>query len=238
MFDISYTDPSWQPILQLALSKMDQVYLAEIERENAFLPDAGQLFNAFRLPVGSVNYVLFGESPYPRKESANGYSFWDQMVTSIWSSKGLSTDVNRATSLRNIFKLLLVSGKYLDQSDTSQESISKLDKESLVSTLDELFNNMINKGFLLLNATLILRDGKKNHDAKQWLPFIETVLSELYKIRPSAQLVLFGKIAEKIQKLPASEQFEQLVCEHPYNISFIKNADVQAFFRPLELLSC
>ena len=51
---------------------------------------------------------------------ANGYAFWDAAVNELWSDNGLSKAVNRATSLRNFIKMLLVTegalslGKPLD----------------------------------------------------------------------------------------------------------------------------
>ena len=54
-----------------------------------------------------VNYVLFGES-LPRRASANGYAFWDAAVK-IMVSFGNSKTVNRATSLLNILKMLLIA---------------------------------------------------------------------------------------------------------------------------------
>ena len=44
-----------------------------------------------------MRYVLFGESPYPRAQSANGYAFWDAAANSLWAEEGgLHQLLNRA----------------------------------------------------------------------------------------------------------------------------------------------
>ena len=108
------------------------------------------------MPVAQTHYVLFGESPYPRAKSANGYAFWDAAVTDLWSESGLSKAVNRATSLRNIIKMLLVAEGKLTLVHTGQADIAKLDKTGLIATNAELFQQFLTHGFLLLNATPVL----------------------------------------------------------------------------------
>ena len=182
--------------------------------------------------MSKTEYLLLGESPYPRAESANGYAFWDANVHELWSEKGLSKAVNRATSLRNLMKMLLFAREDLSD-DFSQLAISGVDKSSLVHTIDELFQNMINSGFLLLNASLVLSQERVSYDARHWKIFIDCVLHQLSELKPSIKLLLFGKIATQIEQ---KEQFECLIAEHPYNISFITNSKVIDFFKPLDLL--
>ena len=234
MFNISTICLQWQPIIYQALSTMDQSYLNHLQQQD-WLPGATKLFNAFSLPLHETQFILMGESPYPRSQSANGYAFWDGAVHQLWSESGLSTAVNRATSLRNFIKMLLYAGGYLSN-DFSQPAIARLDKAEWVQTADELFQNLLTKGFLLLNASLVLSDAKVQYDARAWQPFMTSLLEQLYQIKPSLKLLLFGKIATKIDDL-CSVGFEKLVAEHPYNISFITNPDVVTFFEPLNLLS-
>lgn len=215
---------------------MDANYLAQLNQSTAWLPGPEKIFNAFTLPLDKVNYVLFGESPYPRAASANGYAFWDAAVDGLWSSTGLSKQVNRATSLRNILKMLLVAEGMLDPQQTSQEAIAKLNKVNMIQSNDELFNNLLAHGFLLLNATPVLHD-KPQKDARAWLPFMRELLQCLLEQRPQVKFILLGKIAGTIDELiPEHRQFN-LYAEHPYNLSFITNQNVLDFFRPLRLLS-
>jgi len=225
--------PEWQEIIRAGLSAMDQNYLLDLQKKSDWLPGENAIFNAFRQPLSKTEYLLLGESPYPRAESANGYAFWDAKVHELWSEKGLSKAVNRATSLRNLMKMLLFARGNLSD-DFSQLAISKVDKSSLVHTIDDLFQNMINSGFLLLNASLVLSQERVSYDAKHWKIFIDCVLHQLSELKPSIKLVLFGKIANQIEH---KKQFNCLIAEHPYNISFITNKKILEFFKPLSLLA-
>ncbi len=79
------------------------------------MPGSDQLLAAFKRERSGVRYLLIGESPYPRRESANGIAFYDAAVGSLWSEQGLSKPVNRATSLRNIIKTALLAEGLLDK---------------------------------------------------------------------------------------------------------------------------
>lgn len=233
-FITSHIHPSWTHIVAKSLACMDQSYLQHLSDHPDWLPGTAKLLNAFSLPLDKTRYILFGESPYPRAQSANGYAFWDAAVTEIWSEQGFSKAVNRATSLRNFIKMLLVADKALPLNDTSQPAISKIDKSRYISKLDNLFNQLQESGVLLLNATPVLRPGLVKEDGKQWLAFNECLLEQLQDKKIT--LLLFGKIAQVIQKLPAADSFKQLQAEHPYNLSFIGNPAILDFFRPLHLL--
>ncbi len=236
LFNLNSTDPSWQPCLQKALEQVDSDYLEKLYNTTHWLPGHEKIFNAFSLPIKKVNYVLFGESPYPRSKSANGYAFWDAAVTDLWSNSGLSKTVNRATSLRNMIKMLLVAEGVLKPNQTSQADIANLDKQDFIKTNTELFTHLLEHGFLLLNATLILQPTQVRKDAIAWHPFIKYVLNFLFQQHPQVHLILFGNIANTIDKLINHHQVKKLYAEHPYNLSFIQNPDVLNFFRPLHLL--
>lgn len=224
----------WSAIVTRALNAMDQNYLQQLIASPQWLPGVHRLFAAFSLPLEDTQYILLGESPYPRPESANGYAFWDNAVKSLWSNQGLSKEVNRATSLRNWIKMMLVARDDLDVENTSQPRIAQIDKHFLVQTAEQLFQGMMHKGILLLNACLVYSEGKVPYHARQWRPFMHCLFEELARVKPSIQLILFGKIAEMI---PQGQLAVGLVAEHPYNISFITNPNVIRFFKPLDLLS-
>lgn len=235
-FNLDIVHASWRSCLKEALDKMDQNYLAELQRNTNWLPGTSKIFNAFTIPVSKVNYILFGESPYPRRESANGYAFWDASVTELWSQGGLSTRVNRATSLRNIMKMLLVADDALTPRVTGQEAIAAIDKKHYVQTNNELFTNLINRGFLLLNATLVLQEGPPIKDAKAWYPFMKHLLDYILDNNPNVGLILFGRIANPVDMLITNPLVKRLYAEHPYNHTFITNKSVLDFFKPLHLL--
>jgi uracil-DNA glycosylase len=225
--------PEWSPLLIKALGSMNNEYIKTLLTDKEWLPGLDKLIAAFTLPLSKTNYVLFGESPYPRQESANGYAFWDSAVDSLWSEQGLNKSVNRATSLRNFMKMLLIARGDLTN-DTSQYAISQIDKKGLVQTAEQFFEGMMQKGILLLNATLVYKEGQVPFHARHWRPFMHVLLEQLALIRPSTQLILLGKIAAVI---PANILPVGLFAEHPYNLSFITNPNVIEFFKPLDLLS-
>ncbi len=236
-FNLSRVDPSWHACLQQGLSQVDSHYLEKLAYSKDWLPGPDNIFNAFSLPLYQVNYVLFGESPYPRRESANGYAFWDAAVTEIWSSTGMSKKVNRATSLRNIIKMLLVAEGLLTPQYTSQEDIARIDKTLLIQTNEDFFTNLLRHGFLLLNASLVLQATHPQYDARAWYPFINQILDCLLEKRPAITFILLGRIASTLdQFMHHHVQVRKLYAEHPYNLSFITNHDVIDFFKPLHLL--
>ncbi len=235
-FNFSKIDSSWHHCIQEALAKMDPTYLNKLSHDKNWLPGPDKIFNAFSLPVNKVQYVLFGESPYPRAASANGYAFWDAAVHQIWSDTGLSKPVNRATSLRNIIKMLLITENLLKPSQTSQTDIAALNKKNLIQTNDELFNNLLNHGFLLLNISPVLQATPVKKDALAWRSFMNHVLHFLLQKKPDAKLILLGQIANTIDQMLDLPHVTKFYAEHPYNISFIQNQTVLDFFRPFHLL--
>lgn len=224
----------WHLILKNALNEMDTAYLEKLQEQTDWLPGCQNLLAAFSQSLDKLHYILLGESPYPRIKSANGYAFWDNMVEELWSAKGLSKQVNRATSLRNFIKMLLVARGDLSL-DLSQAAIANLDKSNYIQTGKQLFTVMLDKGFLLLNATLVFRQNEVAIHAKKWYPFMKSILNQLFVLKPSLTILLFGRFAAQI---PEVKQFNCVVAEHPYNLTFINNHDVLAFFNPLDLLSC
>jgi uracil-DNA glycosylase len=230
---IRQAHPEWHKLLEEAFSYMEKDYIEWLQMHSGWLPGNDLVLAAFSLPLSATNYILLGESPYPRAQSANGYAFWDNAVDSLWSETGLSKKVNRATSLRNMIKMFLHARGDL-KNDFSQSAIARLDKSAYVQTATELFIHFIEKGFLLLNASLVYSKGKVNYHARNWKPFIHSLLKQLARQKPEISLIMFGSIAKKI---PETGMFPGLVAEHPYNISFITNSHVLEFFKPLDLLA-
>lgn len=247
---LSLADASWHSTLTAGLEALaiaNPDYLPELVSDT-YLPTQGRLFAAFVQPLPAVRYVLVGEGPYPREESATGFCFMDGAVQSLWSKTGLSKPVNRATSLRNFMKMLLVADGKLMPGNTSGDAMLAIAEQAAapgsnyIQTLPELQQNLTRHGFLLLNAALVFRPHVPPlKEAKAWQPFLQSVLTGL--ARHAAQeksdlptLVLWGKIAEVLRAVPANGLFPKAVAEHPYNLSFILNPEMQALFRPMHLL--
>jgi uracil-DNA glycosylase len=242
--------PSWRPILLQGLEAIAQAapeYLSVLAKDD-YLPNGGRLFAAFTPPIEAVEYVLIGEGPYPRPESATGVCFMDGAVHSLWSEKGFSKPVNRATSLRNFMKMLLVADGLLKPGQTSGEEVARVaatvreNAAEYTQTLEELQDNLTAHGFLLLNASLVFRPHVPPlKDAKAWQPFLQTVLDALVQHsdrnrKSPPTLVLWGKIAGLLSELPANTRFPKAISEHPYNLTFINSATMQALFGPMHLL--
>jgi uracil-DNA glycosylase len=242
--------PSWHPTLRQGLEALSRVtpdYLPGLLADD-FLPSGERLFAAFVQPLEAVRFVLFGEGPYPRDASATGVCFMDGAVGCLWASNGLSKPVNRATSLRNFMKMLLVADGTLQPDTTSGPVMADVALKALapgsstIQTLQDLQQNLLAHGFLLLNAALVFRTHVAPvRDAKAWQPFLNTVLAALEAHahavqRPPATLVLWGKIAEQLNALPHHAAFPKAISEHPYNLSFIVNPVMLALFGPMHLL--
>lgn len=239
--DASAVHPEWRPILRQALNQVDPIYLDQLKQDSNWLPGPNKLLAAFQRDLSHCRYILFGESPYPRAESANGIAFHDAAVSELWSDKGLSKSVNRATSLRNILKTaLLAQGLIEANADGSipQSLIAAVDKKNLIQSIEELFGALHQNGFLMFNATPVLHSERPvPREARYWYRFNETLLEKIAEPHSGPPtLVLWGKIAEKIIAYPASQEFPVLRCEHPYNLSFIRNADMLKLFSQLKLL--
>lgn len=232
------TDKTWGPFLDEARQAMDPAYWRYLETATDTLPAQANIFNAFSLPRNQVRFILIGESPYPRPQSATGFAFMDGAVNALWSAQGLSKPVNRATSLRNFMKMLLIADGALTPQDTSQAAIAALDKSRYIDSIDALQGNFHRAGVMLLNATLTW-SGKATvrRDAAAWRPFINALLARLAKEKGHGiQLILLGKIAKEIEALEGAATFDRFVAEHPYNVSFVSNPAVVEFFKPMGLL--
>ena len=248
MLDLAH--PSWRPSLAAgleAVAQADPAYLPALAADT-YLPTEGRLFAAFAQALDAVRYVLVGEGPYPREQSATGFCFMDGAVESFWSEKGLSKQVNRATSLRNFMKMLLVADGQLAIEQTNGDAMTLISLKAraiaspFIQTLGDMQKNLISHGFLLLNAALVFRPHVPPlKEAKAWQPFLQTVLTALADHAETAgrappTLVLWGKVAELLSVLPANARFPKAVSEHPYNLSFIANPTMQALFQPMHLL--
>jgi uracil-DNA glycosylase len=240
---LKLADSSWRPHLEAglrAMAELDPAYLPTLATDD-YLPTGGRLFAAFAQPIDQVRYVLMGEGPYPREESATGVCFMDGAVGMLWSDTGLSKPVNRATSLRNFMKMLLVADGLLNIDDTGGAALAPIAKASerngMIQTLAELQDNLIGEGFLLLNASLVFRKHVAPVvDARAWVPFQRAVFAALAGRAEKPTLVLWGKIAEQLDKLPETEGLPSIRAEHPYNLSFIGHRGMQDFFGPMRLL--
>lgn len=227
---------SWKTLLSNAHSALDTEYQEFLEEDKSYFPAKSKYLNAFKtLPRNKVKYILFGQDPYPRKESAGGYAFIDEKVETIFSDTGLSKEVNRATSLRNFIKMALLARKDLKEDDTSQMAISRVDKKPFIHSIEELRVNFEKNGVLLLNTALVFTDKKDStKHVKAWRSFMQTLLKGLEEDAPT--LILFGIHAKELKKRLSLEKFDIIEMEHPYNTTFITNQKALSLFGNMNLL--
>ena len=185
---LAHADKSWHATLcdgLAAVAYADPAYLPALAADR-YLPTQNRIFAAFAQPLEAVRYVWVGEGPYPREQSATGVCFMDGAVGDLWSEQGLSKPVNRATSLRNFMKMLLVAEGLLQADATGAEALvsvsahARATNSGLIQTLPQLQHKLTQQGFLLLNAALVFRAHVPPlKEAKAWLPLLEAVLAAL-----------------------------------------------------------
>jgi len=227
---------SWQTLLEEAYASLSPEYRDFLESDTAYFPNKENYLNAFKtLARKDVKYILFGQDPYPREQSAGGYAFIDTKVQTLFSDTGLSKEVNKATSLRNFIKMALVASGDLAPQHTSQSDIAQVDKSHLINSIDALRANFEKNGVLLLNTALIFTDksASKKH-VKAWQTFIATLLKGLQTQAP--KLILFGTHAKALNKDLPLDAFQSIELEHPYNHTFINNPKALELFGPMKLL--
>ncbi len=238
----NYSHSSWHEVLYegvTAINARTPDYFTQLNTDY-FLPHRGHIFAAFSVPRDQVRFVLLGEAPYPRAASANGYSFMDGAVMSLWRSDGggLSREVNRATSLRNFVKMLLLADGLLSADNTND--LLNVPRTQLIQSGAQLQANLLARGFLLLNAALVFRPNiTPQREAAHWQALLNSVMRALAGQAQAPTCLLWGNIAQATMQRCSLETFTilpTLASEHPYNLSFIHNAAMQELFRPLRLL--
>ncbi|MBE0495399.1 MAG: uracil-DNA glycosylase [Campylobacterales bacterium] len=228
--------PSWKPLLEAAYQALSPQYRAFLEAQEGYFPT--HFLAAFSsLSRQGTRAILFGQDPYPRYESAIGYAFIDGAVKGLFSPSGFSKPVNRATSLRNFLKMQLLSQGLLHPETLSQEAIAKVDKRGLIETMEELRANFERAGILLLNTALVFTCKEEtSYHVKAFKPFMQVLLEGLSQ--ENKELILFGNLAKDVEKLlPSYHAYTLVKTQHPYNIGFIHDAKVQAYFGPKCLLN-
>lgn len=232
---ISKTHSSWRVILKDSLASLELEYQNFLKTDTAYFPDSDNFLNAFKtLPLDSTKYILFGQDPYPRFESAIGYAFIDAKVKTLFGTNGFSKEVNKATSLRNMMKMLLSCEGELTN-DFSKDAVKRVDSSKYIDSIYSLRDNFETNGVLLLNSALIFTDKKQStYHAKMWRPFVDNLLKQIEN--KDIKLILFGNISKEIDKLPSSKNFEKILLPHPYNLGFITNNNVKKLFCDMKLL--
>lgn len=158
------------------------------------LPDRRLIFNVFhKVHPDAVRCVIFGEDPYPRRQSACGIAFWDLEITD-WSDK------TNGNSLKNILKALLVEKGYATYQTSIQECRVIVREKGIINPPD-LFESWLEQGVFLLNTALTFsRPEDKKHHFLFWRPFLETIITQLNNRDKAPFYVLWGSRAQKLHE--------------------------------------
>lgn len=219
------------------LSKEEKIFLEKILSDETLIPNRNDIFNGFNIPAQEVKYIIFGESPYPRLESATGHAFIDGKVKNIWGEEGLSKEVNKATSLRNLFKTALVADNIISPDNATKAHLRHINTDGFVETMEQLQSNLNSNGVALLNSCLTLIEGKvQKEDVNFWFKVIDKFLLNLILQNESVTLILWGNISKRIKNMESFKYYKYFESEHPYNKSFIENKNMQRFLKEINFL--
>ena len=77
------------------------------------------------------------------------------------------------------------------------------------------------------------KEESKKH-IKAWRRFVQNLLDQLKE--QEIALILFGKMAQEIEKFDEAKKFHKIILPHPYNISFITDPKAHKLFGSMKLL--
>ena len=185
---------TWDDILYEEFSKEYyrklSFFLEEEYASTTVYPPKDQIFTAFKLtPPERVKAVILGQDPYHEPEQAHGLSFSVQ--------KG----VDIPPSLKNIYKEL--------QDDLG---IIPPDHGYLVRWAEQ--------GVLMLNTILTVRAHEAmSHADKGWQTFTDAVMEKLDEMDRAMVFILWGKPAQKKEKLITNPKHLVIKSAHPSPLS-------------------
>lgn len=184
----------WRAVLKEALEAPSfeklEAFVAEERRRHTVYPSEEDLFSAFRLtPYEKVRAVLLGQDPYHGPGQAHGLAF------------SVKPGVPPPPSLVNVFKEL--------QSDLG---VPRPRDGSLVRWAEQ--------GVLLLNTVLTVRAGQPNSHAGQgWEDFTDAAIRAVSAKEEPVVFLLWGRPAQKKEKLIDTERHVVLKGAHPSPLS-------------------
>lgn len=209
----------WADALVPVLSKIANVekFLGS-GRDAHIVPVREMTFQALKSTTPrDVRVVIFGQSPYPRVESATGIAMFDADLSS-WDSSRFGSIV----SMRCIVKAAAMS-KFGVSGTTDVAALRKLLRDKKIVSPHELFSSLLAQGVLLLNACLTLSTDDaitlKDHTAF-WQPVVEhivrTILCARRKGDPGVVFAWWGTKAAALRKMVEREvaKFPQVRVEH------------------------
>jgi uracil-DNA glycosylase len=163
-------------------------FVARERKEGVVYPSREDVFKALRLcPLDMTKVVILGQDPY-HDGSADGLAF---------SNAG---KLYPSPSLKNV--LVEVEECYEGKIDMMQPSFYNLSRWAT-------------QGVLLLNAALTVRRSSPGSHAKQWQPFIASVMNILSSQERAIVFMLWGRESQKFQKYIDPFRHFVLLTDHP-----------------------
>lgn len=188
-------EESWKVALKDELQEpymKDLMAFLETEySNNVVFPPRHLIFEAFnRTPFNKVKVVVLGQDPYHKLGQSHGLAFSVQVNTTI------------PPSLRNIYKAL------------------KNDFENFEIPSHGNLSAWAEQGVLLLNTTLTVRESQAgSHQKKGWEKFTDHVIHLLSDKKEGIVFLLWGKPAQKKEKLIDTTKHCVLKSVHPSPLS-------------------
>ena len=198
----------WYPILKPVIeAQPDAADFIGPARDAKIVPVRELTFQALKpTPPHGWKVVVFGQTPYPRVESATGIAMFDNTFDK-WESPRFS----QVVSMRTIMKCACHC-EYGDVPDTVNEVRSILKKKKIVQP-PEWFMAMLAQGVLLLNAGLTCHSGGQgkqdvasSRHIKFWRPVVEAIVRAI--LQAKADKI---KEAEEGKKKKTNEDFGGIV---------------------------
>uniref|UniRef100_A0A7S4DQ46 NAD(P)(+)--arginine ADP-ribosyltransferase n=1 Tax=Lotharella globosa TaxID=91324 RepID=A0A7S4DQ46_9EUKA len=200
---------AWYPLLKKTIERQpDAARFIGPDRKDTVVPIRELTFQALKPNAPEKwNVIIFGQSPYPRVESATGVAMFDNTFHS-WKDKRFGIVV----SMRCIMKAALMWKYDGVHKSTKVNDMRKLLRKEKVLSPPEYFKALLAQGCLLLNASLTASSDKSVHPgthARFWQPVIRTIVAEILKAKANTEdprykgivFAWWGTKAKKIQAL-------------------------------------
>lgn len=206
----------WLPLLKPVIEKLPKAatFLGP-GRDRRIVPVRELTFQALKPnPPEKWKVVIFGQTPYPRVESATGIAMFDNAFHA-WSDPGFM----KCASMRNILKAGLIWGDHATP-DTTQKELPALLKKHNVVPPAEWFQAVLSQGVLLVDAALTRHTDDSIPVADHvafWEPVAEAIVSAILSAKetaaPEHRGVVFAWWGAHARGLRA--MVERLAARHP-----------------------
>lgn len=202
---------AWEPLLAPTLSASPDAHtFLGPTRAREIVPVRELTFQALKAnPPSRVRVVVFGQSPYPRVESATGIAMFDNSFTDWNDAK-----FGKVTSIRCIVKAAAMREHGVPKATSTAALRTLLAKHRVVPPA-EWFQSMLVQGVLLLNASLTAstNDTISTHaHAAFWKPTVLRVVEGILAARRDEGVVFawWGTHAKALRK-----EVEHIAAKHP-----------------------